>query len=382
MLFQKKDPAPIYRAGNDNNFGSLMLKLSHLKRSAVISAVVGTVLTLTNQYEAVIGDQPLNLVKTLITYTIPFFVSLMSALLEKKRVMKEVTVTESSYESLEPVKGDLVSISSLSDQIHTTATSVNAESKNRLAFVQEVSKIAEAAMIQVQTAGQMTSTAHNSSLLIGENFPILVQEIRNLVAATETGLKTSSNLSDVVTQFFKELDRVSSKVDAITSIAEQTNLLALNAAIEAARAGEQGRGFAVVADEVKTLAARSKEYAAEITEMMVEVTAFKESVMAQVVELRDHMSAAAGKGSDGSLQANEHSNAMEQSLVALDQELIQLKDLNVSQIDQMQIILGHLGKVIEDTDAAVTGSAMNIGVGNELVNLSTKVNSEIERLLA
>lgn len=88
-----------------------------------------------------------------------------------------------------------------------------------------------------------------------------IEQIQHLSAKVQTA-------ATVITHVEEEANKVTSVIDVIRGIAEQTNLLALNAAIEAARAGEQGRGFAVVADEVRTLASRTQESTQDIQNML------------------------------------------------------------------------------------------------------------------
>ncbi len=112
-----------------------------------------------------------------------------------------------------------------------------------------------------RNAGQAAEAANNAA----SNGNIVVDETISIINHLATDVEQGAS---AVNQLREDSQNVGSVLDVIRGIAEQTNLLALNAAIEAARAGEQGRGFAVVADEVRTLASRTQESTQEIQVMI------------------------------------------------------------------------------------------------------------------
>ncbi len=171
-------------------------------------------------------------------------------------------------------------INESSEQVSTASTQMSAITEQTRAAVDQQQSETDAmatAMEEMSATAQEVANSTNQASEAANDATGAMNTGNRVVTGTVDTINTLAGegeaAADVVRRLKADSEAIGSVLEVIRSVAEQTNLLALNAAIEAARAGEQGRGFAVVADEVRTLASRTQQSTEEIQAMIEKVQA-------------------------------------------------------------------------------------------------------------
>lgn len=173
----------------------------------------------------------------------------------------------------------------------------------------------------------------------------------------------------VIKQLEADADNVGTILDVIKSIAEQTNLLALNAAIEAARAGEQGRGFAVVADEVRTLASRTQDSTAEIQKVIEKL----QSAASSAVEVMTHGQEKANFSVKQAGEAGASLEAISTKIASITGMNNHIAAATIEQQAASEAILTNVNAMNSSAEEAVEGSALIATVNHSLTDLAQEL---------
>ncbi len=243
------------------------------------------------------------------------------------------------------------------DQTDQVATAMN----EMVATVSEVARSAESAF---SAAGQSSEKAKTGEQAVEGTLSFVNQ----LAEEVETARTQIGELQ-------AETRNIGSVLDVIKSVAEQTNLLALNAAIEAARAGEQGRGFAVVADEVRSLAKRTQTSAVEIEEL---VTRLVTSAAASFTTMESSSRLAS--------HTLDSARATGETILAIAESVGSIRDLN-SQIataaEQQTSVADDINRnitLIRDISDQSAASASQVsGSANQLARLGEELRTRVEQ---
>jgi methyl-accepting chemotaxis protein len=260
---------------------------------------------------------------------------------------------------------DVETIANSSRQAVTTQMSQTEEVANT------ISDMSERAITVVTMAGE----AEEAALSGGERSQQAGQVVDNVITDVQQLSEEMSNSMEAVNRLAENSTNISSILGTIKGIAEQTNLLALNAAIEAARAGEQGRGFAVVADEVRTLASRTQGSAAEIEGLIKEV----QQNIQRAVDTMEINRTMVDKTVDSSGQVSEALESIQGSMQEIQSKTLEIVSTASNQQEAAKALDNNLSVIREHGEEAVQNVEGTVDAVRQTQSLTESLTQRVER---
>jgi len=251
---------------------------------------------------------------------------------------------------------------STSEQIATAAEEIDAQSVTAATAGEEMTAtsgdIAQNCQMAAEGAKQASFAAQNGVDVVGNTVRVMSQ----IAEKVQQSSKTVENLGS-------QSDQIGNIIGTIEDIADQTNLLALNAAIEAARAGEQGRGFAVVADEVRALAERTTKATKEISEMI-------KVIQKETLDAVNAMEQGVKQVETGTAEASRSGDALQDILQQINNVTMQVHQIATAAEEQTATAAQISCNMLQITD----GMHLTAQGAHQAATAATQLNSNADEL--
>ena len=242
---------------------------------------------------------------------------------------------------------------------------------------------------QIAQVATATTQMHSTSMVVSQSAEDTLRQIQHadeeaekVKAISEENIRTIEVLArdveeaaEVINKLHQDSASIGGILDVIRGVADQTNLLALNAAIEAARAGEHGRGFAVVADEVRTLASRTQQSTQEINSMIEVLQAGAEKAVAVMNQGKEQTTVCVEK-TEGSTRALQLiSDAVHKAYDVSSQIAQAAKEQNVVS----QEISQKLENIVNIAEETSVGAHQTSESSHEVAKLAEELQSSVQQ---